>query len=414
MDQECRLLFDTGLTLKNAVSDGNFKLIEILLQAGADVNTPGILSSAIAHDVRMSHGTMLPFMLGLGARIETHGGEALREAVAWGDFETVQFLLLSGVDVNDEEAGGDFNNKDLTILQIAVSITHIELVKILLDAGADVNALSRYGRQTALEIAVWQRQGLEIVQVLLAAGADANFPKSILQTAISFGNEALVSILLKEGADVNNPPIETHGRSPVQEAAQKGKISLIKLLLEFGANINAPAGEDNGRTAIQAAISARLPKIELIKFLLDAGANINAPAGKRYGRTTIQAASSSELATMELIDFLLDAGADINAQAGYDRGVTALQGAAICGHMRIALKFLEAGADVNAAAALSMDGQLLMAPQSMAAWIWYICFSTLVRVVIQRNRIDLMRRLGSHERMGILRLLVCSSALEAT
>lgn len=56
--------------------------------------------------------------------------------------------------------------------------------------------------------------------------------------------------------------------------------------------------------------------------------------------------------TTELIDFLLDADADINAPAGYAGGITALQGAAISGHMRIALKFLEAGADVNTAAAI--------------------------------------------------------------
>lgn len=59
---------------------------------------------------------------------------------------------------------------------------------------------------------------------------------------------------------------------------------------------------------------------------------------------------------MELIDFLLDVGADIHALAGEVRGVTALQGAAIRGHMKIALKFLEAGADVNAEPAL-VDGR---------------------------------------------------------
>lgn len=91
--------------------------------------------------------------------------------------------------------------------------------------------------------------------------------------------------------------------------------------------------------------------MELIKFLLDAGAIINAPAGEYYGRTAIQAASSTESPTMELIDFLLDAGAEINAPAGPVGGVTALQEFAIRGHMKIELRFLEAGADVNALAA---------------------------------------------------------------
>ncbi len=55
---------------------------------------------------------------------------------------------------------------------------------------------------------------------------------------------------------------------------------------------------------------------------------------------------------MELIDFLIDSSADIHAPAGLCRGVTALQGAAIRGHIKIGLKFLEAGADADAAEAI--------------------------------------------------------------
>ena len=321
VDPNC-LKIREGDPLRNAVSGGDVKLIKILLQAGADVNTPGILSSAIS----CFHGIgMLQFMLDEGADINTHGEKALRHAAYIGNFEAVHFLLLSGVDVN---AGAKFK---LTVLQKAVLGKRIGLVKVLLNAGADVNGISyRVGHQTALEIAVGgvvsiNPQELEMVQVLLAAGADVNIPKefrigvSILQSAIAKGNEELISILLKGGADVNSPPRGKEGRSPVQEAARMGNLSLIKLLLELGAKINAPAGDYYGRTAIQAASSAELPK-------------------------------------MELIDFLLDAGADMNAPAGHNGGVTALQGAAIRGHMRIALKFLEAGADVNAAAAI-VDGR---------------------------------------------------------
>lgn len=86
----------------------------------------------------------------------------------------------------------------------------------------------------------------------------------------------------------------------------------------------------------------------------DAGANA-AHCGE-YGKTPIQSASSTENANMGLIEVLLEAGANINAPAAFKCGLTALQGAAICGHLNIALRFLELGADVNAAPAV-IDGR---------------------------------------------------------
>ena len=291
-----------------------------------------------------------------------HGGAALRYAAYKGSFETAQSLLLSGVDVNAETNYKGWG-EERTVLQTAVSGGRIEMVNLLLDAGADVNFISCWKEpQTALGIAISNvsssgPQKLEMVHVLLAAGADVNIPEqkrigvSIHQSAIARGNEDLVSILIKAEADVNYPPIERRiveeRRFPFQEAVTRGNLSLVKLLLESGADINAPAGKYYyGRTAIQAA--ATTGNLSLIKLLLESGADINAPAGDNLGRTAIQAASSSELPTMELIDLLLNAGADTNAPAGFRGGVTALQGAAIRGHMRIALEFLEAGADVNA------------------------------------------------------------------
>ena len=328
VNPNCLLPSSTGNPLLEAVSEGHLDIIKILLQAGADINMPGLFSEAISHDLQMPHGMkMVQFLMDEGANFKINGKAELRYAASRLCFEAVELLVLSGVDANAGD--GDFDEP--TPLQEEVSYGKIELVKILLDAGADVNAIIYLEeRQTALQIAVrkvssFGPQRLAMVQVLLAAGADVNIPEkerigeSILQCAIAKGDEELVSILLKKGADVNSPPIGKEGRSPVQEAATAGNLSLIKLLLKSGADINAPAGDD-------------------------------------YGRTALQAASSSELPTMELIDFLLDAGADMNAPAGEQGGVTALQGAAIRGHMKIALKFLEAGADVNADPAI-LDGR---------------------------------------------------------
>ena len=307
--------------LLTAVEDCDIEIVEILLQAGWDVNNPDILSAAARSQEPIG---MLQFMLEEGANIEISGGSALEFAVISENIEAVQFLLSYGANVNHS------NSRFPTPLQRAVIRQNIELVKILLDAGSEVNTSSyqkicgiRARGRTVLQSAVEERDRsglrLEIVQILLAAGADVNGPKnggpSILQSAICTGDEELVDILLKEGADVNNLPQGKEGRSPIQAAAERGSIPLVKLLLQSGADVNDSPGRDHGRTAIQAASSATNP-------------------------------------TMELIDFLIDSGADIHAPAGLCGGVTALQGAAIRGHIRIALKFLEAGADVNATGAI--------------------------------------------------------------
>ena len=307
--------------LLTAVENCDMEIVEILLQAGGDVNNTNILSAAARSQEPIG---MLQLMLEVGANIETSGGKALEIAVTSENIEAVQFLLSYGANVNHS------NSRFPTPLQRAIIRQNIELVKILLDAGSDVNTSSykqilgiSVGGRTVLQSAVEERDRsglrLEIVQILLAAGADVNAPKnggpSILQSAICTGDEELVEILLKEGADVNNLPQGKEGRSPIQAAAERGSIPLVKLLLQSGADVNDSPGRDHGRTAIQAASSATNP-------------------------------------TMELIDFLIDSGADIHAPAGLCGGVTALQGAAIRGHIRIALKFLEAGADVNAAGAI--------------------------------------------------------------
>ena len=318
VDLDYLLPCNLGGPLIEAVRQENFELIKTLLRAGADINTPHILDSTIECDKGDdSVINMLQFMLEEGADIKTQGKGALKSAAYHGNLEVVQYLISAGVDVNAQTNGFT----DRTILQNAVLSRNIGLVKILLKAGSDVNATCRMREETALETAVRfvAKSGperLEIVQVLLAAGADVNPPKGnrLLQSAIFNGDEELACILLDKGADVNSFPKGREGRSPVQDAAERGNLSFVKLLLKSGANINASPSYYHGRTAIQAASSAFSP-------------------------------------TMELIDFLLDTGAEMNAPPAFYGGVTALQGAAIRGHMKIALKFLEAGADVNAAAA---------------------------------------------------------------
>ena len=125
----------------------------------------------------------------------------LSNAVRGGDYQEVERTLrMDGIDVN--ATFGRFNR---TSLQQACFFGHVKTVRVLLDAGADVDAIDNNGWR-ALHIAA-QNGHLEVVQVLLDAGADVhatnNRGLTALHTASQNGHLEVVQVLLDTGADVD-------------------------------------------------------------------------------------------------------------------------------------------------------------------------------------------------------------------
>ncbi|OAP54807.1 hypothetical protein AYL99_11255 [Fonsecaea erecta] len=227
-----------------------------------------------------------------------------------------------------------------TALQVASGEGHVEIVKLLLDSGADVNAPGKRYSDTALQAAS-AKGHVEIVKLLLDSGADVNAPGkrygTALQMASAKGHVEIVKLLLDSGADVNAPG--GYYATALQMASAKGHVEIVKLLLDSGADVNAPGGYYG--TALQVASGEG--HVEIVKLLLDSGADVNAP-GKRYSDTTLQAASAK--GHVEIVKLLLDSGADVNAPGGYYG--TALQAASAKGHVETVKLLLDSGADVNA------------------------------------------------------------------
>ncbi|KAF8543317.1 ankyrin repeat-containing domain protein [Trichophaea hybrida] len=127
-------------------------------------------------------------------------------------------------------------------------------------------------KRTALQAATNQGK-IELVQILIDAGADANAPtdyneSTTLQTTMERNNIKPVQILLDAAA------------------TEQGSVELVRILLDAGADVNAPASEYYGRTALQAVMALSSPK--LAQILLDAGADVNAPAPLRKRITALQ------------------------------------------------------------------------------------------------------------------------------
>jgi hypothetical protein len=223
---------------------------------------------------------------------------ALQTVIRDGHESALRLMLDAGADVNAQ--GGEYGNA----LQ-AAALGDEEIVKILLNAGADVNAQGgEYGN--ALQAAA-VRSNKETIKMLLYAGADVNaqggYCGNALQAAAAYArHKEIVEILLNAGADVN---AQGGQYGTALQAAALGDEEIVKILLNAGADVNIQGGHYGN--ALQTAVIRG--KRGIVKILLNAGADVNAQGGKY--KTALQAATSSE--KEEIVQILLEAGAVANA-----------------------------------------------------------------------------------------------------
>ena len=263
----------------------------------------------------------------------------LVDAVKRTDVPAVRALVQKRVDVNAAAIDGS------TALHWAVQKDALELVDLLIGAGANIKAENRF-HVTPLSLAC-TNGNFAIVERLLKAGADPNTTlpggETALLTAARTGRPEVIKALVAYGADPNARE-SARGQTPLMWAAAEGNVAAIKVLVEAGADINArtgstaaaaPAGR-GGRPAPNgggvftgavggaeptAAAAARpsftallfavqLGRMESVKALVESGASVN--------DTLPDGTSALVLATQngnwELGAYLIDRGADVNAQ----------------------------------------------------------------------------------------------------
>ena len=253
-------------------------------------------------------------LLSLGVNpnaIDDDGETALHIAAINGHVEVVKMLLAAGADL--EVKGGIFG---MTALIYATNQEHAEVAKILLSAGADVNAVGTFGSTALMNAAAGRHT--EIVKMLLSAGANPNAANSNDGTALKLaaikGRTENVKVLLDAGA--NPYAVDDQGRTPLIWASRNGQNEIVKMLLAEGADVNA--ADKLGYTAL--ILAANNVHAEVLKILLAAGANPNAV--DRNGYTALVAAIHPDendsykfhkiAEHINVINILLAAGANPN------------------------------------------------------------------------------------------------------
>lgn len=237
---------DTDTALAWAAINGHPETVALLIAAGAG------LSSRTAEQWRDVALQTRAFLTRLEARqADTRALEFLRAATR-GDLETARGFLAEGGDVNALWPDGP------SAVYLAVYNKHGEMVRLLLDAGADPNRSD--GRCpdefVPLSEAIRRRQPV-IARLLIEYGADVNsrdrFGWSVLGSAVSAGERDLVRLLIAHGAAMTR----CHSQLNLLElAVRDAGPDMVRLLLDLGAD---PEGKTR-REWINAARRLRLAR----------------------------------------------------------------------------------------------------------------------------------------------------------
>jgi ankyrin repeat protein len=267
-----------------AICNHNYDMIALLFDHGADPND-------LAMNRKDEHPTAFLYAL---SHLDS--------------YEILDLFVKRGADI--DKCWGSRSALDVAIQEPA----NVEVVRMMLNLISQTtnNPCDNRIRKSLAWISVDDLlpEDIELLQLLLEAGADINAKNpdsetTILQRLVSYGFSGYVEFLLQNGAEVNTPATKEFG-TPLQEAINSEEIETADLLLDHGADVNAPPAERYGITALQAAaIHGYLP---LALKLLERGADVTAEASPVDGRTAIDGAA--EHGHLDMLQLLLNAYGD--------------------------------------------------------------------------------------------------------
>jgi hypothetical protein len=192
--------------------------------------------------------------------------EALKSAIRNGDLSKLKLLLEKVNNINSKIELEKIIPYSATPLILAAQCGQDNVVKLLLEMGADVNGEDNYGR-SALATA----RKISTHKLLLHSGADIEHrdidgKTPLINTAI-FEHTEVLRNLIEEGADVN--ATDNLGGTALIYAAQKEDTEIVTNLILAGADVNAT--DCNGTTSLMWA--ANSDNLNTVKVLLKAGAS---------------------------------------------------------------------------------------------------------------------------------------------
>lgn len=360
-----------ALPLAIALSDE--AVVKVLIDAGADVNATvqyGLTTLMVA--MKFSRPEMVPVLIAAGAPVDTviyspefkkspataetalvwafskynkakeygepgdparflkaisqlidagaHRGaeaELLVSLAEIGARDLIRQVLDDGIDPSQMTADG------VAPIVAAATTPNLEIIKMLVAAGADLSAVSQYNVYAAIA---------EAGTDLPAQGNDWN----VLHAAATLGTFETIEYFLSQGASVHARAIGS--QTPLHLAAMSGSADSVNAMIKAGADIEAR--DSHNRTPL--FLASYYGSTDTVSALLAAGADVHTRA--RDLRTPIFGAVD-EISSLKRLEILIAAGADVNAVDDFD--LTPLHEAARWKRLAHIKMLLAEGAKVN-------------------------------------------------------------------
>lgn len=388
------------LAITNGASDAVFALID----SGTNINVKDASGwTPLTYAVSYNMLDVMRYLVSNKADIDlaqSEGKTALMLATEKNDLETISYLIDAGAQIDIVDAKGCtaflyavlYDNNDIaktllnkskdsvdkdsvdgfTPLMVAANNKNIEMVRMIVTAGANINKVDSYGR-SAFTYAV-AKNSMDVAEYLMENGADVTLvdvnDANAFMYASSNNNTDIMSYILKKDVDVNFT--DARGWTALMYAAEHNAFEAAQLLIDSGANLykigndgsaleiagnNSSASVYNyliyagadpssrnseGQTPLMNAVKENDYETVALMIKGDARARISDTDARGYTALMLAAENNS----VESAELLLKSGAVVNGVVS-DKKQTPLMLAAQKNHSKIVQMLVDAGAKLN-------------------------------------------------------------------